>query len=131
MNPLLKEIQRKSPALAAGVRVVVFAAHKLKPEAHTLLFVLSVLVIVPLAALLSYAEAPWPLRLALATLAGVTVLVALVSEVFVELVQHAAVAFGMTPAFVRHQLEQHLTGNHAPRAYSVSNGAEQRVFFGL
>ena len=45
-------------------------------------------------------EAPWPLGLALATLAGVTVLVALVSEVFVESVQEAAVAFGMTPAFV-------------------------------
>jgi Ca2+:H+ antiporter len=45
-------------------------------------------------------EAPWPLGLALGTLAGVTVLVALVSEVFVESVQHAAVAFGMTPAFV-------------------------------
>jgi hypothetical protein len=36
----------------------------------------------------------------LATLAGVTVLVALVSEIFVESVQEAAVAFGMTPAFV-------------------------------
>jgi Ca2+:H+ antiporter len=45
-------------------------------------------------------EAPWPLGLALATLAGVTVLVALVSEVFVESVQQAAAAFGMTPAFV-------------------------------
>jgi Ca2+:H+ antiporter len=45
-------------------------------------------------------EAPWPLSLALGTLAGVTVLVALVSEVFVESVQQAAVAFGMTPAFV-------------------------------
>jgi len=46
-------------------------------------------------------EAPaWPINLALATLAGVTVLVALVSEVFVESVQEAAVAFGMTPAFV-------------------------------
>ena len=45
-------------------------------------------------------EAPWPMRLALGTLAGVTVLVALVSEVFVETVQHAAAAFGMTPAFV-------------------------------
>ena len=45
-------------------------------------------------------KAPWPLGLALATLAGVTVLVALVSEVFVESVQQAAVAFGMTPAFV-------------------------------
>jgi Ca2+:H+ antiporter len=45
-------------------------------------------------------EAPWPLGLALATLSGVTVLVALVSEVFVESVQKAAEAFGMTPAFV-------------------------------
>ena len=39
-------------------------------------------------------------RMALATLAGVTVLVALVSEVFVEFVQEAAVTFGRTPAFV-------------------------------
>jgi Ca2+:H+ antiporter len=45
-------------------------------------------------------ETPWPIALALATLAGVTVLVALVSEVFVESVQQAAEAFGMTPAFV-------------------------------
>ena len=45
-------------------------------------------------------EAPWPIGLALATLVGVTVLVALVSEVFVESVQQAAVTFGMTPAFV-------------------------------
>ncbi len=45
-------------------------------------------------------EVPWPMGLALATLAGVTILVALVSHVFVELVQHAAEAFGMTPAFV-------------------------------
>lgn len=46
------------------------------------------------------AEPPWPLELALLTLAGVTVLVALVSEVFVASVQEAAEAFGMTPAFV-------------------------------
>jgi Ca2+:H+ antiporter len=45
-------------------------------------------------------EAPWPIGLALVTLAAVTVLVALVSEVFVESVQKAAEAFGMTPAFV-------------------------------
>jgi Ca2+:H+ antiporter len=45
-------------------------------------------------------EAPWPMGLALATLAVVTVLVALVSEIFVESVQEAATAFGMTPAFV-------------------------------
>ncbi len=46
------------------------------------------------------AEKPWPLGLALATLAVVTVLVAVVSEIFVESVQKAAEAFGMTPAFV-------------------------------
>jgi len=45
-------------------------------------------------------EAPWPMGLALATLAVVTVLVALVSEVFVESVQKAAENLGMTPAFV-------------------------------
>lgn len=45
-------------------------------------------------------EAAWPIGLALGTLAGVTILVALVSEVFVGSVQEAAIAFGMTPAFV-------------------------------
>ena len=41
-----------------------------------------------------------PSGLSLATLAGVTVLVALVSEVFVELVQQAATVLGLSPAFV-------------------------------
>src|SRR6266566_3704990 len=45
-------------------------------------------------------EAAWPIRLALATLAVVTILVALVSEVFVGSVQYTATAFGMSPAFV-------------------------------
>ena len=45
-------------------------------------------------------EKEWPMSLALATLALVTVLVALVSEVFVESVQQAGVALGITPAFV-------------------------------
>jgi Ca2+:H+ antiporter len=55
MKPLLKEI-RHNPLLWLLLFVpVVFAAHKLKPEAHTLHFVLSVLAIVPLAALLSHA----------------------------------------------------------------------------
>jgi Ca2+:H+ antiporter len=40
------------------------------------------------------------MSLALATLGGTTVLVALVSEVFVESLQQAAVALGMTTAFV-------------------------------
>src|SRR4026207_156473 len=55
MNLLLKEI-RHNPLLWLLVFVpAVFAAHKLKPESHTLLFVLSVFAIVPLAALLSHA----------------------------------------------------------------------------
>ncbi len=45
-------------------------------------------------------KSPLPIGVALATLVGVTVLVALVSEIFVESVQKAAEAFGMTPAFV-------------------------------
>src|SRR5689334_4149443 len=45
-------------------------------------------------------EEPWPMTLALVTLAGVTVLVALVSEVFVESVQQAATSLGLSPAFV-------------------------------
>ena len=43
---------------------------------------------------------PWPIAVALITLAVVTILVALVSEVFVESVQEAAVALSITPAFV-------------------------------
>ena len=55
MNPLLKEL-RHNPILWLLVLVpVVLAAARLVPAAHTLLFVLSVLAIVPLAALLSHA----------------------------------------------------------------------------
>jgi Ca2+:H+ antiporter len=45
-------------------------------------------------------ESLFPMGLALATLAGVTVLVAMVSHIFVESVQQAAEALGMSPAFV-------------------------------
>ena len=45
-------------------------------------------------------EEPWPIGAALVTLAVVTVLVALVSEVFVASVQDAALALGMSQAFV-------------------------------
>ena len=45
-------------------------------------------------------EQPWPMAVALAMLAIVTLLVALVSEVFVTSVQAAAESLGMTPAFV-------------------------------
>lgn len=42
----------------------------------------------------------WPIGLAVGTLLAVTVLVALVSEIFVESVQKAAETFGMSQAFV-------------------------------
>src|SRR4026208_2171537 len=55
MNPLLKEVRHNPLLWLLAFVPVVFAAHKLTPEAHTLLFVLSVLAIVPLAVLLSHA----------------------------------------------------------------------------
>jgi Ca2+:H+ antiporter len=45
-------------------------------------------------------EEPRPLGVALGTLAVVTIFIALVSEIFVESVQQAAITLGMTPAFV-------------------------------
>ena len=45
-------------------------------------------------------ERPWPAAAAAAGLAAATVLIALVSEVFVGSVQHAAEQLGMSPAFV-------------------------------
>ena len=45
-------------------------------------------------------EAKWPINLAVGTLLVVTVLVALVSEIFVESVQQAATTLGLSPAFV-------------------------------
>jgi Ca2+:H+ antiporter len=55
MTQLLREI-RRNPLLWLLVFVpIVLVAEKMKPEAHTLLFVLSVLAILPLALLLSHA----------------------------------------------------------------------------
>ena len=71
-------------------------------------------------------EAPWPLGLALVTLAGVTVLVALVSEVFVESVQKAAEAFGMTPAFVGFIVVA-LVGGAAEMASAFSGARKNRL----
>jgi Ca2+:H+ antiporter len=71
-------------------------------------------------------EAPWPLGLALATLAGVTVMVALVSEVFVESVQQAAEAFGMTPAFVGFIIVA-LVGGAAEMASAFSGARKNRL----
>ena len=71
-------------------------------------------------------EAPWPLGLALATLAGVTVLVALVSEVFVESVQGAALQLGMTPAFVGFIVVA-LVGGAAEMASAFSGARKNRL----
>jgi Ca2+:H+ antiporter len=71
-------------------------------------------------------EAPWPMGLALATLAAVTVLVALVSEVFVESVQEAAVTFGMTPAFVGFIVVA-LVGAAAEMASAFSGARKNRL----
>jgi Ca2+:H+ antiporter len=71
-------------------------------------------------------EAVWPMGLALATLAGVTVLVALVSHVFVASVQHAAAAFGMTPAFVGFIVVA-LVGASAEMAAAFSGARKNRL----
>jgi Ca2+:H+ antiporter len=71
-------------------------------------------------------ETPWPMGLALVTLAGVTVLVALVSEVFVESVQEAAAAFGMTPAFVGFIVVA-LVGGAAEMASAFSGARKNRL----
>jgi Ca2+:H+ antiporter len=71
-------------------------------------------------------DAPWPLRLALITLAGVTVLVALVSEIFVESVQGAALELGMTPAFVGFIVVA-LVGGAAEMASAFSGARKNRL----
>jgi Ca2+:H+ antiporter len=71
-------------------------------------------------------EAPWPLGLALATLAGVTILVALVSEIFVESVQQAAETFGMSAAFVGFIVVA-LVGGAAEMAAAFSGARKNRL----
>jgi Ca2+:H+ antiporter len=71
-------------------------------------------------------EAPWPIGLALTTLAAVTVLVALVSEVFVESVQKAAEDLGMTPAFVGFIVVA-LVGGAAEMATAFSGARKNRL----
>ena len=71
-------------------------------------------------------EAPWPIGLAVATLAGVTLLVALVSEVFVESVQKAAESFGMSAAFVGFIVVA-LVGGAAEMASAFSGARKNRL----
>ena len=71
-------------------------------------------------------EQPWPIGPALVTLAAVTVVVALVSEVFVESVQEAAHTFGMTPAFVG-LIVVALVGGAAEMASAFSGARKNRL----
>lgn len=71
-------------------------------------------------------EATWPMKPAIATLAVVTVLVALVSDLFVETLQHAAVAFGMTPAFVGFVIVA-LVGGAAELVSALSGARKNRL----
>src|SRR5262245_28377340 len=68
----------------------------------------------------------WPIALSLATLAGATVLVALVSEVFVESVQGAALELGMSPAFVGFVVVS-LVGGAAEMASAFSAARKDRL----
>ena len=71
-------------------------------------------------------EEPWPIKVAFATLAVVTLLVALVSEIFVESVQEAAVSFGMTQAFVGFIVVA-LVGGAAEMASAFSGARKNRL----
>ena len=71
-------------------------------------------------------EAPWPIGLALGTLGCVTVLVALVSEVFVGSVQEAALAMGMSKAFVGFIVVA-LVGAAAEMAAAFSGARKNRL----
>jgi Ca2+:H+ antiporter len=63
---------------------------------------------------------------ALATLAGVTVLVAMVSHIFVDSVQKAAETFGMSPAFVGFIVVA-LVGGAAEMASAFSGARKNRL----
>jgi len=71
-------------------------------------------------------EAPWPLNLALVTLTGITILVALVSEVFVASVEEAARTMGMTDAFVGFIVVA-LVGGAAEMAAAFSGARKNRL----
>lgn len=71
-------------------------------------------------------EPVWPLATAFATLAGVTVLVALVSEVFVESVQEAARTMGMSQAFVGFVVVA-LVGGAAEMAAAFAGATRNRL----
>jgi Ca2+:H+ antiporter len=67
-----------------------------------------------------------PIGVALGTLAFVTLLVALLSEVFVDSVQQAALSFGMTPAFVGFVVVS-LVGGAAEMGSAFSGARKNRL----
>ncbi|HRH86794.1 MAG TPA: calcium/proton exchanger [Rubrivivax sp.] len=111
-----------SQSLSVGLSLLLIAAYALSMlhslKTHRELFAS--------AAYAGPAEAPWPMALALGALAGVTVLVALVSEIFVESVQHAAESFGMSPAFVGFIVVA-LVGGAAEMASAFSGARKNRL----
>src|SRR6201998_248657 len=70
--------------------------------------------------------AKWPINIAVGTLLVVTVLVALVSEIFVESVQKAAETLGMSPAFVGFIIVA-LVGAAAEMAVAFSAARKNRL----
>lgn len=68
----------------------------------------------------------WPVGLAIGILSGVTVLVALVSEIFVASVQEAAAAMGMSAAFVGFVVVA-LVGGAAEMASAFSGARKNRL----
>ncbi len=92
----LAQAQRMTQKLSAGLAVLLITAYGLgllfSLKTHKELFASE-----------DHGEAnekPWPIGLAVGTLLVVTVLVALVSEIFVSSVQKAGETLGMSPAFV-------------------------------
>lgn len=71
-------------------------------------------------------ETKWPINLAVGALLVVTVLVALVSEIFAESVQHSAETFGRSPAFVGFIIVA-LVGAAAEMAVAFSAARKNRL----
>jgi Ca2+:H+ antiporter len=69
---------------------------------------------------------PWPMPVALATLAGVTVIVALVSEVFVASLTGASQTLGLSPAFTGFVIVA-MVGAAAEMATAFSAAAKNRL----
>jgi Ca2+:H+ antiporter len=110
-----------SSSLALGLSVVLIAAYGLG-----LLFTLGTHADFFRSEGHGHDEPAWSIGPALVSLAGATVLVALVSEVFVGSVQHAAAALGLSPAFVGFVVVA-LVGGAAEMAAAFSAARKDRL----